>query len=155
MKKLLVLLSIVLGSATVMHAQPSGMGNPDPNAPVLTLSKTEYNFGSIKQGDVTSYTLEFKNTGKSPLIISNIITPCGCTSPSWPKEPINPGKSGKIEIKFNSAGKMGEQTKVLTIQSNNKEGDTSFTLKGKVEPKPADAPALPAKTDGPVEKGGN
>ncbi|TND05061.1 MAG: hypothetical protein FD123_3681 [Bacteroidetes bacterium] len=155
MKKLVLLCSIVLGSAFALQAQPTSSGNIDPNAPVLSLDKTEYNFGTIKQGEVATYTLSFKNTGKSPLLITHIQTPCGCTTPVWPKDPINPGKAAKIEISFNSAGKMGDQTKVLQIQSNNKDGDVAFTLKGKVEAKPADAPALPAKTGGPVEKGGN
>lgn len=152
MKKLLLICTVVLGAAFGLKAQPSSTGNIDPNAPVLSLDKTEYTFATIKQGEVTNYTLKFKNTGKSPLLITNIQTPCGCTTPHWPSEPINPGKSGEIQISFNSTGKMGDQVKPLVIHSNNKDGDVTFTLKGKVEPKPADNAMPTEKTDGPVVK---
>lgn len=154
MKKLLLIGLIFTGMSVGSYAQqPSSMGNIDPNAPVLVIDKKEFDFGTIKQGETTTYILKFKNTGKSPLIITDIIKGCGCTTPEWPKEPIAPGKGGEIKISFNSTGKMGMQNKPVTIKSNNKEGDVVFTLKGNVEaPKPA-ASAMPTdKKEGPVEK---
>jgi hypothetical protein len=152
MKKLALLCIFFAGLAAESFAQ-SSMGNIDPNAPVIVLDKKEYDFGTIKQGEKVSYTLKLKNSGKSPLIITDIGVTCGCTTPVWPKDPIAPGKTVDIQISFNSTGKMGAQTKPVTIHSNNKDGDVVFTLKGNVEaPKPAASTLPTEKKEGPVEK---
>ncbi len=88
------------------------------NAPEFKFDETKHDFGDISQGDVVEHQFKFTNTGKEPLIISRIVTTCGCTAPTWPKEPIKPGESGKIKIVFNSTGKIGRQNKVVTILSN-------------------------------------
>lgn len=88
------------------------------NAAVITFEESEYNFGDLKQGDEVKHIFKFKNTGKSNLIIETATAPCGCTVPSWPKEPIAPGASGEIEVKFNSTGKEGIQNKVVTVTAN-------------------------------------
>ena len=67
------------------------------------------------------------------MIISNVLTTCGCTVPEWPREPIPPGAAGKIDVVFNSANKSGVQNKVITILSNAKEGRTKLTLYGNVK----------------------
>ena len=112
-------------------------------APAMTFEKAEYNFGEINQGDKVSYTFKFKNTGKAPLIISNARASCGCTVPEWPKEPVAPGASGKIDVVFNSAGKSGQQTKSITITTNiADEPQQQVYLKGMVNvPAPSPAPA--------------
>ncbi|MGL1885099.1 MAG: DUF1573 domain-containing protein [Reichenbachiella sp.] len=84
----------------------------------ITFAVAAYDFGDITQGDKVSYTFEFTNDGDTPLIISNVLTTCGCTAPSWPREPIAPGTSNKIDVTFNSTGKIGHQNKVITVQSN-------------------------------------
>ncbi|RIJ41791.1 DUF1573 domain-containing protein [Pontibacter oryzae] len=88
----------------------------------LTFEETEHNFGDITQGDVVEHTFKFKNTGNQPLVIERVDVSCGCTTPDWTKEPVMPGKSGFITAKFNSAGKLGQQKKPLTIHSNAAEG---------------------------------
>lgn len=88
------------------------------SGPVLTLKQTTHDFGDIRQGDVVEHVFEFTNTGNEPLIIQDIRITCGCTQPKWPKEPIMPGGKGEIRVGFNSAGKMGIQTKSLPIISN-------------------------------------
>ena len=88
------------------------------SGPVITFSEASHDFGDIKQGDKVEHTFAFKNTGTEPLILSNVLTTCGCTATNWPRDPIAPGKSGEITVKFNSAGKMGKQNKVVTIVSN-------------------------------------
>ncbi len=90
------------------------------NAPVSTIQFEEdvFDFGEIKQGDVVSHVFKFKNTGKIPLSIQDATAPCGCTVPSWPKEPIAPGQSGEIKVEFNSQGKEGVQSKKVTITAN-------------------------------------
>ena len=89
-----------------------------------------------------AYTFEFTNDGDAPLVLSNVQTTCGCTASSWPREPIAPGASSKIDVTFNSTGKSGHQVKVITIISNatnNPERVKILTnvLKKAVEPAPA------------------
>ncbi len=84
----------------------------------IQFKELRYDFGDIKQGDKVSHTFEFTNSGNTPLVISEVKTTCGCTAPYWPREPIQPGASDKIEISFNSAGKSGKQHKVITVISN-------------------------------------
>ena len=90
----------------------------DENGPSFKFIEPKHDFGDIIQGDVVEHYFEFSNEGDLPLIISNIITTCGCTAPTWPKEPVNPGEKGKIKIVFDSKGKIGKQNKVVTIISN-------------------------------------
>ena len=79
---------------------------------VITFKEKSIDFGDIVQGQKVSHTFELTNTGESPLVISNVAATCGCTVPSWPKEPIAPGASAEIQVSFNSAGKMGKQNSV-------------------------------------------
>ena len=88
------------------------------SGPEITFNEASYDFGDIKQGDKVEHTFTFKNTGTEPLILSNVLTTCGCTASDWPRDPIAPGKEASITVKFNSAGKMGRQNKVVTIVSN-------------------------------------
>lgn len=90
----------------------------EDNGPSFKFKESKHDFGDIFQGDVVEYYFEFSNVGNLPLAISNIITTCGCTAPTWPKEPVKPGDKGKIKIVFNSTGKIGRQNKVVTILSN-------------------------------------
>lgn len=80
--------------------------------------EVKYDFGDITQGQKVEHIFRFTNTGVKPLVISNIITSCGCTAPTWPKNPVPPKSTSEIKIDFNSAGKMGKQNKVITIMSN-------------------------------------
>ena len=69
-----------------------------------------------KEDDNGARVFEFTNTGDAPLIITQAKSTCGCTVPSWPKEPIQPGQSGKIEVKYNM--KPGPIRKTITVKSN-------------------------------------
>ena len=86
--------------------------------PKFEFKVSKYDFGDIRQGDKLNHVFKFKNMGSKPLIISNILTTCGCTVPSWPKDPILPNNYGEIKVEFNSSGKIGKQNKVITIFSN-------------------------------------
>lgn len=113
--KRIAALSALIFTALLVFAQQA------PKAafgPVLTLKETSHDFGDIRQGDVVEHVFEFTNTGNEPLIIQDVRITCGCTQPKWPKEPIMPGAKGEIKVGFNSAGKMGIQTKSLPIISN-------------------------------------
>ena len=101
----------------------------------MTFEKTEYDFGSIKEGDIVDYVYKFKNTGKFPLVISKATATCGCTVPEWPKEPIPVGGQGEIKVKFNSKGKSNLQTKYVSINANTKPEVTKLKLTGNVTAK--------------------
>jgi hypothetical protein len=124
MKKYLFLV-FVLGFAFQGFAQENQGG------PVITWEKKVHDFGDIIQGDKVEHTYTFTNTGNEPLLITNVQVSCGCTTPKgWPRDPIPPGGKGELSISFNSTGKMGKQTKPLTIISNavNPDGaQVSFT----------------------------
>ena len=114
MKKFVLLLFLGLFAVSTINAQEAGA---EKKAEVK-FEVSKHDFGDITQGDVVEYTFKFKNTGTAPLVLTNVSTTCGCTAPSWPREPIMAGESGEILVKFNSAGKMGMQNKVVTIYSN-------------------------------------
>ena len=102
------------------------------DAPVIVFERDVYDFGKIEQGEKVLHEFKLKNTGKSPLIITNATATCGCTVPQIPGEPILPGKEGKINVVFNSEGKMGMQDKVVTITSNANPNTTTVHLVGEV-----------------------
>ena len=91
-------------------------------------------YGTVtKESDSGMRSFEFTNTGNSPLMITNVISTCGCTVPSFPKEPIMPGKTGKIDVKYNM--NPGPIRKTITVESNasNYEGGrVSLKIKGEV-----------------------
>ena len=94
---------------------------------------TVWDFGNIVQGDSPEFTFTFKNSGNEPMIISNAKGSCGCTVPKWPKEPIKPGDTGEINVKFNSANKKGAQNKKVTITANTTPPTTILRVTGQIE----------------------
>ena len=127
--------------------QLNNIGNENTNQGEFKFNETEFDFGTIKQGDKVTKDFEFVNSGKEPLIISEAHGSCGCTVPQWPKEPVAKGAKAVIHVEFNSTGKMGMQDKTVTITSNAKSGSKVLHLKGNVEAPP------PAKdAESPVEK---
>lgn len=99
--------------------QPEADPN-DPTLPVLSFEKDMYEFPqTIKEGEKVRYSFKFTNTGKSDLIISDATAPCGCTIPSYSKEPIAPGATGKIDVEYNSEGRgEGRHEKSVRVTSN-------------------------------------
>ncbi len=97
-------------------------------APKIEFKETKYEFGTLKQGERTSHDFEFKNTGKSDLVIRKIKTTCGCTATKPEKMVIKPGETSKIKVTFNSSGKRGKQNKTITVTTNSPE-KSSVALK--------------------------
>jgi hypothetical protein len=114
MNKFLSIIALVLFS-TVAFAQTISK----QNGPVITWNKNSHDFGKITQGEVVEHTFYFTNTGNEPLIITDVVVSCGCTTPKgWPKDPVMPGGKGELTVAFNSTGKIGMQNKPITIVSN-------------------------------------
>jgi hypothetical protein len=84
----------------------------------IAFTETSYNFGELKEGEKIEHTFTFENRGKSPLILSNVLTTCGCTVTKWTRNPVMAGEKGEIIVKFDSRGKEGQQTKIVTVISN-------------------------------------
>lgn len=116
--KYTILFLCTLISFSALSQVDDGMVEFLPPGPHIKFDVPSYDFGDIEQGEKVAYTFEFTNDGDAPVIISNVMTTCGCTASSWPREPIAPGQSSKIDVTFNSAGKIGHQNKVITIMSN-------------------------------------
>lgn len=108
-------------------------------AQVITFQKTEHDFGKINEADGRVTTIfSFKNEGMDPLVLSNVRASCGCTTPKWPHEPIEPGQVGEITVTYNPNGRPGRFQKTITVTSNAKENTTlKLYIKGEVIPKPA------------------
>ena len=100
--------------------------------PTMVFAEEVYDFGTISQGEKVSYSYKFKNEGTANLIISSAKGSCGCTVPSWPKEPIAPGTEAAIDVVFDSNGKKGKQHKKVTIVANTIPATNVIALKGDV-----------------------
>ncbi len=134
MKKLFVFLLAVF-AFNLTYAQEGAPKKEEAKGPVITFAEASHNFGDIAQGDKIDYKFKFKNTGTEPLILSNVLTQCGCTATDWNKEPIAPGKSGEIAVTFNSAGKSGAQNKIVTVVSNATNSQERVKISANVLPK--------------------
>lgn len=122
-------------------AAPAPAATPAPAAatgkgPVATFEKTEIDYGKIEQGSEPLRIFTFKNTGTEPLIISNAQGSCGCTVPTYPKEPIMPGQTSKIEVRYDTQ-RIGGFTKSVTLTTNEANSTRVLTIKGEVSAKPA------------------
>src|SRR5882757_1192984 len=93
---------------------------------------TTYNFGKAVDGEKVEYSYRFKNTGTKPLVVTNASASCGCTVPEKPEKPILPGETGFIKVVFNSAGRVGQAHKTITVTSNAYPGFPELQLTGEV-----------------------
>lgn len=99
----------------------------------LKFDNEVFNFGKIKQGEVAKHSFKLTNTGMKDLILKDVKPSCGCTVPEWPKNAIKPGETAQIDVKFNSAGKLGKQKKTITVDTNSAPNNIwVLTLEGEV-----------------------
>jgi len=98
----------------------------------FVFSEENHNFGSLKAGEVVSYTFEFKNEGTKTLTITGIDSGCGCTEVNIPNKTIGPGQEGRIEVIYNSAGEVGRQLKTITLISNAEQAKKQLFIRAKV-----------------------
>jgi hypothetical protein len=102
---------------------------------------TEWNYGTIEKSSTGVRFFKFNNTGKAPLIIKGAKGSCGCTVPSYPKEPIMPGESGYIKVKYDTK-RVGPFTKYVTLTTNATSNTTTrLKISGTVEAEPDAIPA--------------
>lgn len=106
---------------------------------VMEFEEKEHDFGTVEEGEVVEHTFEFTNTGDAPLIVSNASASCGCTVPTWTKEPIAPGDKGEMLVKFDTRGKPNQQMKAVRITANTQSGRETLRIKAFVNPKNSNA----------------
>jgi len=104
-------------------------------APTISFDLEEYDFGTVDEGEIVEHSFLVTNTGKSNLVITNAKATCGCTVPTWPKEPIAPGASADVKVRFNTSGKPNKQSKTVTLYTNTAKGTETVKIKGMVTPK--------------------
>lgn len=130
MKNLFFAFSLLLCFAINGKAQDNTASTTDS----IKFEKTTHDYGTIQQGADGNTEFKFTNKGNSPLILSNVHASCGCTVADWPKEPIQPGKSGVIKVKYNTA-RIGSFNKSITVNSNAKNATVVLRIKGNVTAK--------------------
>ncbi len=120
-------------STDIVNNPASAMGQADTtNVPKFSFQEEVYEFGDITQGEKVTHSFKFKNTGKTDLVITSAQGSCGCTVPSYPKNPIAPGAENVIEVSFDSNGKKGNQHKTVTLVANTYPSTTVIAIKGNV-----------------------
>jgi hypothetical protein len=94
----------------------------------ITFAETTFDFGVINKGQMVTHPFKFTNTGKAPLIITSATASCGCTVPSYPKDPILPGQTGEIKVQYNGSG-TNQIEKTVTVVANTNPPDSKLTIK--------------------------
>ena len=141
MKQIIAILAFVVFGAAAAQAQTA-------NGPVMSFDKdlTTMDYGTIDKGADPIRKFKFTNTGSEPLIIKTAKGSCGCTVPTYPKEPIMPGESNVIEVRYDTQ-RVGMFTKTVTLTTNEATDTHTLTIKGEVKA-PATQETVPASTGG-------
>jgi len=129
MKKLFAVVAVIALFTTFAKAQ---------TGPVMTFEKTAIDYGTIPQNADPLRKFKFKNTGNEPLVIKNAQGSCGCTVPSFKHEPVMPGESSDIEVRY-ATDRIGPFTKTVTLTTNEATPTRVLTISGTVLEKKAEA----------------
>ncbi|MDT0675787.1 DUF1573 domain-containing protein [Autumnicola musiva] len=120
MKKITMIAIFVLAGIATATAQAK-----------MEFKSETIDYGTIKKGSDGVRVFEFTNTGDAPLVIEEVKSSCGCTIPKKPKDPIQPGKKGQIEVKYDTK-RVGPIRKTVTVYSNTEESTKALKIKGTV-----------------------
>lgn len=155
MKKILNVLCIVFlfASLAIAQTQPKAKAKKEVQkevqmdeqmpGPQMVFESKVVDYGTMAKGSDPLRKFKFTNTGDSPLVIKQAKGSCGCTVPDYPKEPIMPGSTGYIDVRYDT-NRMGPFTKTITLTTNINEEKIVLTIKGKVENAPQDE-SVPTK----------
>ncbi|MGR7811830.1 DUF1573 domain-containing protein [Lacinutrix undariae] len=104
--------------------------------PVISFEAAEHDFGTIQNGTPVETKFKYTNTGKAPLVVSNIKSTCGCTVPKdWSREPLAPGETAEFTVKFNGKG-ANQITKTITLTTNTEKGSEAVKIKAFIQADP-------------------
>ncbi|MCB0571803.1 MAG: DUF1573 domain-containing protein [Phaeodactylibacter sp.] len=147
MKKVLsvmaMLLVVALGYSQNENAVPQVAAEAQQDGPIMAFETESIDYGVIEQGSDPFRIFKFTNTGTAPLIITNAKGSCGCTVPTYPKEPIAPGATSEIKVRYDT-NRLGKFTKRVTITTNAGSEQKMLTISGEVVKKPEEPAGLPA-----------
>lgn len=153
MKKLLSVLALIVAVVAVSFGQNAKAEEATQKAgPAIDFEATTVDYGTIEQGSDPYRVFTFTNTGTEPLVIKHAKGSCGCTVPTYPKEPIMPGETGEIKVRYDT-NRIGNFTKTVTLTTNAADERTTLIIKGKVEKKEAEPEGLPSKENNPFGGG--
>ncbi|WNH11075.1 DUF1573 domain-containing protein [Thalassobellus suaedae] len=140
MKKVILLSFALLGMTTISIAQTAAKTTPiektvtNKDGAKIKFETETIDYGTIENNSDGNREFKFTNTGNAPLVITNAKGSCGCTVPTWPKEPIAPGASSVIKVKY-ATNRTGAFSKSVTLISNAVNAPTKVLhIKGKVNP---------------------
>lgn len=102
------------------------------NMPQFQFETDLHDFGKAIEGEILTYSFKFKNSGKADLVIATASATCGCTVPTFSKEPIRPNEEGIVTVTFNTKGKMGFQHKTVTLVANTQPSNYVLNIKATV-----------------------
>jgi hypothetical protein len=131
MKKFFITLVSIIALSVYAFGQTTPATVEDKNAAEIVFSAVMHDFGTIKYDGDGTYAFEFKNTGNEPLVLSEVRSSCGCTTPEWPRSPIKKGEKALIKVKYNTKI-IGPFTKNIYVTSNAKTSRVTLTIKGAV-----------------------
>lgn len=129
MKKISVLFSLVLLSSIVAFGQNDKKGLVE-----MQFEELDHDFGVLAYASDATHVFKFKNNSKQAIALTNVKSSCGCTSPSWSKEPIQPGQTGSVEVKYNT-NLPGAFNKTIQVFSTAKNSPVRISVRGNVTPK--------------------
>ncbi|MFO8088133.1 MAG: DUF1573 domain-containing protein [Bacteroidales bacterium] len=128
MKQRIVFLTMMLLASFTVIGQNRA---ETPSGPSIQFEQEVYDYGTIKQYSDATCQFEFKNAGKQPLVITKVVTSCGCTVPDYPKSPIMPGETSQLQVTYDSS-KLGKINNQIVVRTNAEEGTVILKIKGKV-----------------------
>lgn len=147
MRKLIVSVCLVLFAAVAGIAQTTTpVETPkvdNPNAPEIKFAKLVHDYGKVQKEGNGECEFMFENIGKEPLVLSDARSSCGCTVPSWTREPILPGKKGSIKVKYDTK-RVGPINKTVTVLSNAKTSSVVLRITGEIVDTNPATPEKPA-----------
>jgi hypothetical protein len=117
----LVMITLLLSQCgNAGKKEGSAVPGSDTGRAKIVFREYEHNFGKVSEGEKVAHVFTFDNQGTSDLVIASATTSCGCTVPEYDTKPIRPGKTGNLEVVFDTSGRNGMQTKTITVKSNAK-----------------------------------
>lgn len=126
-----VLLFAFFFATTQAFAQTADVMTDTLRMPEITFEKLTHDFGTLPKGGNTTTRFYFRNTGKSPLIISKCGVSCGCITPKCPTDVILPGQRNFVDVHYDSL-RVGPFAKTVTVQSNAKTKDVTLKITGTI-----------------------
>ncbi len=117
-----------------VKAQATSLEAEKTEGPSIKFDNTTYDYGQIEQGANGDCEFTFSNVGTEPLLLSDVRASCGCTTPSWTREPIMPGKTGTIKVHYDT-NRLGGINKAITVTTNGNPERVVLRIAGNVNPK--------------------